>query len=210
MSRSALAIALLWVGCSGGARETGTDPAAGAEVAEPATVEPATAEPATAEPAVAEPEAAESAVAEPEVEAAEPAAVEADSTPTAETAEEGGAEPAGPEALVCSRFSFDLRSMPHTGPYQVNEGQVQLRVRGLIDDVRVAAGEPIQAFTSGGSSFSAVFSGASANAVCERARATVAPPPPAGATGRRRLGYTRATPCGPCSQLVIDAVRSDG
>lgn len=201
MSRSALAIALLCVGCSGGARETGTDPAAGAEVAEPAVAEPAVAEPA-AEP--------EPAVAEPEVEAAEPAAIEADSTPTAETAEEGGAEPAGPEALVCSRFSFDLRSMPHTGPYQVNEGHVQLRVRGLIDDVRVAAGEPIQAFTSGGSSFSAVFSGASANSVCERARATVAPPPPAGATGRRLLGYTRASPCGPCSQLVIDAVRSDG
>lgn len=189
---SALVLALIAGACSGAANESTPEPAAGAETME-LHDEAASEENAPEENAPEESASEESASEESASESAENAAGESEQT-------------------VCSRFAYDLRSMPHTGPRQVDTNLITSRTRGMIHDVQVAAGEPrAQAFSSGegSSSFSAVFIGARAIEQCERARAEVAPPIPDGVRGRRRFRFPTSTECGPCSQLVLDAIQSE-
>lgn len=190
---SALVLALIAGACSSAANESVPEPAAGAETMElhdEAASEEAASDESASEESASDESASEESASE---ESAENAAGESEQT-------------------VCSRFAYDLRSMPHTGPRQVDTNLITSRTRGMIHDVQVAAGEPrAQAFSSGegSSSFSAVFIGARAIEQCERARAEVAPPIPDDVRGRRRFRFPTSTECGPCSQLVLDAIQSE-
>ncbi len=114
-----------------------------------------------------------------------------------ETEREGTASP-----TVQTRISFDLRSMPHRGPRNVDESAITGRVQLLIERTREAAGapEPRFRYQPGSSVFRAEFFGspAAALAQCRRTVAAVAPPPPdRPRSPRARLRDVEATPCAP-------------
>jgi hypothetical protein len=130
--------------------------------------------------------------------------VEPESVPTeTQGAEEArDVEPEGvprEHAAYFTRVSFDLRSMPHRGPYDVDEGFVTSRVELLMQRARDVAGEPAPrlSFTPGFSVFRADFEGATARAQCRRVVAALATPRVEGSTPRASFGGVRATPCAP-------------
>ena len=106
-------------------------------------------------------------------------------------------------ATVFTRISFDLRGMPHRGPYDVDPARINSRVESLMHRAREAAGEPPPRLSNqpGISSFRAEFVGPEPEALaqCERVVAEVAPAPadPTKKRGRSALRAPRAEPCGP-------------
>lgn len=131
---------------------------------------------------------------------------ETEPAPDRATEVEAGAEPSAGAVdelapAVFTRISFDLRGMPHFGPQNVRLDQVELRLRGLMDRTRDAAGDPEPRLTyqRGSSVFRAEFFGAEAEALaqCRRAVQEVAPPedPASGSRRRRPSSSPRATPC---------------
>ncbi len=138
----------------------------------------------------------------PEAETRAAPEVETEATPEAAPEAEPEAEREGaPSPTVHTRVSFDLRSMPHRGPYDVDQSAVTGRVQLLIERMREAAGapEPRFGYQPGISVFRAEFFGSPAEALaqCRRAIAEVAPPPPADRPlpRRARLRDVEATPC---------------
>ncbi len=131
-----------------------------------------------------------------------------EAAPTAVASSESEADPeteANPEAdaetgpaLVFTRISFDLRGMPHRGPYDVDPGLIDSRLQYLMQQARDAAGspEPRLTYNPGISVFRAEFFGDDAQAQCERTIAAVAPDrsdlPP-----RAALSEPSATACAP-------------
>lgn len=122
---------------------------------------------------------------EPDEEPGEPVAVES--------------APAQIERNVCASFSFDLRGMPHRGPRDVDPARIEARVRGMMHDVREAAGEPEPLFVHAGAGVSSFVARFATSAQCERAREVVTPPPPEGLSPRGRLRRPQSTECAPCS-----------
>ncbi len=99
--------------------------------------------------------------------------------------------------------SFDLRSMPHRAPYDVDGRLVSGRVELLMQRVRDAAGEPAPRLVvfPGASVFRAEFFGRDADALsqCQRVVEAVATPEtdPGSRPPRSELDDVRATPCAP-------------
>ena len=104
---------------------------------------------------------------------------------------------------VFTRMSFDLRSLPHRGPYDVDPGLVSGRVQLLMQRVRDAVGEPAPRLLiyPGASVFRAEFLGPrdEAMAQCQRAIDAVAPPPAQDEASIPLAAFdrVRATPCAP-------------
>ncbi len=125
--------------------------------------------------------------------------------PTAEVVpivEEPPAGPSGePTPTFYTRVSFDLRSMPHRGPHDVDGRLVSGRVELLMQRVRDAAGEPAPRLLvhPGSSVFRAEFFGREPEALsqCQRAVDAVATPEtdPGSRSPRSELDAVRATPC---------------
>ncbi len=134
----------------------------------------------------------------PSVTAPEPAA---EGLPTARDL--GAEPPPEPTPSLYTEVSFDLRSMPHRGPHDVDARLVSGRVALLMQRVRDAAGEPAPRLLvyPGASVFRAEFFGSESEALaqCQRSVAAVAAPatqrgarqPPGGVDG------VEATPCAP-------------
>lgn len=123
---------------------------------------------------------------------------EAEGEAEAEGESEGETEAETGPALVFTRISFDLRGMPHRGPYDVDPGLIDSRLQYLMQQARDAAGspEPRLTYNPGISVFRAEFFGDDAQAQCERTIAAVAPDrsdlPP-----RAALSEPSATACAP-------------
>ncbi|MCA9615696.1 MAG: hypothetical protein KC586_23230 [Myxococcales bacterium] len=104
-----------------------------------------------------------------------------------------------PRTAYFTRVSFDLRSMPHRGPYDVDERLITSRVELLMQRARDVAGEPAPRLTyqPGVSVFRAEFEGPTAQAQCARVVAALATPPDEGPSRRASVRGVRATPCAP-------------
>ncbi|MFK7989810.1 MAG: hypothetical protein AB8I08_27575 [Sandaracinaceae bacterium] len=107
--------------------------------------------------------------------------------------------PAGPSAFTS--ISFDLRSLPHRGPYDVDPHFIESRRGVLMVEARTAAGEPAPRFLvqPGSTVFRAEFYGSLTEALaqCRRVVAAVAPLPDPSEPERPRMAVSRpsATPC---------------
>lgn len=121
----------------------------------------------------------------------------------AEPAPPTGGEASTATATLYSEVSFDLRSMPHRGPYDVDERLITGRVQLLMQRVRDAAGEPAPRLLvyPGASVFRAEFFGDDTQALaqCQRAIAAVARPAtdPASRSPTDAVDGVDATPCAP-------------
>jgi hypothetical protein len=179
-------LVLALVACAGGAaprpEETSTQststaapsgasaPSVPAQRGEPSTEEPSTEEPSTEEPSTEEPSTEEPSTEEPSTEEPAPGAS------------------AEPSPTYSTRVWFDLRSLPHRGPRDVDPRLVSGRVELLAQRVRDAAGEPPPRIlvSPGASVFHAEFFGTEAGSLaqCQRALEVVT-----------ALRDVRATPC---------------
>jgi hypothetical protein len=126
----------------------------------------------------------------------------AEPTPEVPIVDEPTPGPSGePTPTFYTSVSFDLRSMPHRAPYDVDSRLVSGRVELLMQRVRDAAGEPAPRLLvyPGASVFRAEFFGREPEALsqCQRAVDAVATPEtdPGSRSPRSELDAVRATPC---------------
>ena len=110
------------------------------------------------------------------------------STDEASTEQPAPRPSAEPSPTYFTQVSFDLRTLPHRGPYDVDPRLVSGRVELLAQRVRDSAGEPAPRIlvSPGTSVFRAEFFGTEAGSLaqCQRALEVVA-----------ALRNVRATPC---------------